>query len=491
MSAEEVPFLPAIGGLALLLAAGLGVTEFLPFLRRRSLPVRVAYGYLFGVAIVGGALFAGSHSFSLPIRRASVLGVALFPAVAGLARRLTRRHRDGADGGRVVGTDAASARDPFVVAGVLLGAVVSLGLLADAVVNPVSDADGRMTWCLHARYIRFAGTVDAPALRDARVSLTNRKYPLLLPLAQVAIEEAVGAGDDERVFRPLYAAFFPAFLVILYDGSRRVAGRRAAALTTIAVAATPFFAFFKNGGASGTYSDLPLACFFGAGVLLLLERPPSLSADLGAGLMLAAGALTKREGFVLAIVALGVGVMSSLRLRARKGSRKRRVPALLAAHLLPALCVLGSAMLFLSWSRGMPENAESYVPLLGRLSTYTSLAAGWWSAAPAILAQTLDAKKWGFLWVLVALLAVAGRRALRRPFLLPFLVAAAAPLALALMAYGIRPWFAKSTWNRFLIQASLPVFVVFAVLLRETLRSATRAAPVVRVERAPGELASD
>ena len=69
--------------------------------------------------------------------------------------------------------------------------------------------------------------VDLKAPGGGKVALKERwfvthpRYPVLLPVAQVAVLETFHAGEDEEPFRPLYAAFFPALLLVLYVGASR------------------------------------------------------------------------------------------------------------------------------------------------------------------------------------------------------------------------------------------------------------------------------
>ncbi|HVT61853.1 MAG TPA: glycosyltransferase family 39 protein, partial [Thermoanaerobaculia bacterium] len=344
-----------------------------PPLRRLSPARRAGYGYLLGVAAVAGTLYAASHVCGVPLRTPAVWTTAALPTFAGLLAavlRRTRRRRAGAGRGRAFGGEpgsepvgehpplparhagqrapgrrsrfhpaavgSAAARwlrrlgGPLPAGCVLVAALVCCGLLAEAASDPVHDWDGRMTWTAQARYIRAAGTVDAEALRNGRWYVSHPQYPLLLPIAQVAALEAMGAGPESHLQRGIYAAFYPVLLLLIYDGARRGAGRTAAALAVAAAAGVPFFAF-GEGGAFSTYSDLPLACFYGAALLLLLAPRPDLAGGLAAGLLLAAAALTKNEGTLLALLALALGWRSGA---GRRRAARRPTPT--AAHEVPA-----------------------------------------------------------------------------------------------------------------------------------------------------------
>ena len=182
----------------------------------------------------------------------------------------------------------------LTAAAAAVAAAISLAVFCEALSDPIRDWDGRMSWSAQARYVRAAGTVDAPVLRDRRWFVTHPRYPLLLPLAQVAALSSAGPARRRRR-RAAYAAFFPVFLLLVHDGARRWAGRRAAALAVLAAALVPFPAFSPEGGEHG-HSGLPLACFYGAALLLLLRAPLRPSHGIAAGLLLAAAALANRKG---------------------------------------------------------------------------------------------------------------------------------------------------------------------------------------------------
>src|SRR5262245_28275957 len=277
--------LAGLAGALVFAAAGVGWLETLPGLRSLPRGRRLGLAYLLGVAWVAGSLYALSHFGGVPLRPSSVLAVTALPILAGTVARI------------VLG--AAHRRRPRRPWGWLewvalaIAAAVCRGAVARAVTNPLHDWDGRMTWATQARYVRAEATVDARALAEPQWYVSHPQYPLLLPIAQVVAMEVAGAGDDVDAFRLLYVAFLPVFFLILYGFPRRRVRRRTAALTVMAAALLPFPAFFPTGGAVSAYSDLPLACFYGAALLLLLAARPRLSHGIAAGLLLAAAVLSK------------------------------------------------------------------------------------------------------------------------------------------------------------------------------------------------------
>jgi hypothetical protein len=446
-----VHLLEGLGTILLFLAPGFGLAALLlgPCVRGA---LRIACAYLLGLAWVAGGLYALSHLFSVPIRRTTVLALVLLPALTGIAAAISRRPSRA----------CLRRRSPLLAIAGAAAVFVSLGVLAEALTDPVADWDGRMNWATQARFVRAARSVDASVLRGSTYFLSNPRYPLLLPVAQVAALETWGV-DDDRAFRPLYAAFFPVALALVFAAAAPLAGRAAAGWAVLAGAVLPVFAL-PNGGATGAYSDLPLACFGGAALVLLARRTVSRGEVLAAGLLLAGAVLAKTEGFALALTVLAGAAWA----RRKAGARGARalVPA--------ALVVFGAIAFYASWRAPIsPRFDQSYASILRDAQTWVRAPGRLASAVPAILREMREFSAWGWFWFGVPLVVLAGRKALLRRTLAPFLLAAAGPVGIALAAYAVHfnpPALAASTWTRFLIQASIPLAAVLAACVREAAR---------------------
>jgi hypothetical protein len=453
--------LAGVAGVALFAAPGAGLAELLPAVRVLRPACRLGLAYLLGVAWTAGTLYALSHFLSVPLRPPAILAVAAVPVLAGAVSRLRRRHLP----------LAAPRRRWWEWVVVAVCTLVSLSIFCEALTNPVWDWDGRMTWADQARYVRSEGTVAPTVLTGKGWYMTHPWYPLLLPVAQVAVQEAAGADWDDPAFRPMYAAFFPVWLLVIYGGARALAGRAAAGWTTLAAALLPFPAFNPSGGASSAYSDLPLACFYGAGLTLLLSSRLRPSAGLAAGLLLAAAVLAKTEGLLLAPAVL---VFAGLYLPRRWRHRR-------AAFALAALPVVLAVVLLFSWRAGIPERFESYEKIV----SWSLLWPGIFTRAPWIAAQVgremVKRGDWGIFWPAALLVLAAGWRGLRRRAALPLAVAAAAPLGVGWLSYTISltpEFILRTSWNRFLIQASVPLLLLLALALGSLLRRAAWLAPL-------------
>jgi hypothetical protein len=207
---------------------------------------------------------------------------------------------------------------------------------------------------------------------------------------------------------------------------------------------------------------------------------------VAAGLFLGAAVLTKNEGTILAATTLAAAALPLLRLRGLRRLQKedRRAPQqrrllFKGARLCAAAAVLITVFaFFLYWRSGIPnrqdENYEAYVDL-GALwpEAVTRLP----SFAGEILASTfLTWDHWmGFWWVFILVL-IAGRSVLRgrrAALSRPLALAALMPLCVGWGAYSVNEgpaWLIKVTWERFLVQGTVPLLLLFAIALGELLR---------------------
>ena len=476
--------LPSLGGVALFLASGMGLAELVPAVRALPWPRRLAWAYLLGLAGLAGALYALSHFFQIPLRRPAILataaGLISMGALAGLATRLARSK--GPKGPKGPKGLKGQGRSWLPRAAMALLAFVCLGLLAETVTDPVTGWDARMTWTAQAFWIQDAGTVDAEVLQRKNLYVSHPEYPLLLPVAQVAVLETFAVPHDVHAFRALYAACFTAFLLLLWDGAGRWAGRLPALLAALAAAGVPALTFHEDTGAASGYSDLPLGCFYGAGLLLLLRARRSFADALAAGLLLAGAVLTKNEGFLLALFALAA---AALPLLARR-DRARQILRLGAA----ALLILLAFGLLASWRAGIPNRQdERYDLLVGERSLWPDAATRIPLIASLALRQTFRFEHWTLFWVVTPVVLWVGRqgwRGRRRALSLALAIGVVAPLLIAWGAYSIHPYpetLIPVTWSRFLVQGSLPLLLLLSFSLNDILKSNRLGARLAREMR--------
>jgi hypothetical protein len=471
--------LPSLGGVLLFLIAGLGITELVPAVRTLPLPRRLAWAFLFGLTGVNVALYALSHWLDVPLRRPAILATVAAFALLGVVRFFRKEQRPAVTS-IPVATRRRGLSGWFRIAAVALLAFICLGLLVEAMTDPLTSWDSRMTWAAQAIWIRDDGTVDAEVLQRRMMYVTHPQYPLLLPIAQVVVQETFDVPLDVHAFRALYASCFAAFLLLLWDGARRWAGQVPALLACLAAAGVPALTFWEDSGAASGYSDQPLGCFYGAGLLLLLRargRSQGNGANiLGAGFLLAGAALTKNEGAFLAFLALGAAAVPIL-LRHVPLLRNRALlrPLLrLAAAAVPVVLAL---VLLASWRASIPNRQdEMYGNLVRTQEIWPDGVTRIPTLVTLILEQTYNFEHWTLFWIVAPVVFWAGRRGWggrRRGLALALAAGALAPLAIAWGAYLFHPapeTLIEVTWTRFLVQGSLPLFLLLALALRDVLR---------------------
>jgi hypothetical protein len=457
----------SLGGLALFAAPGWGLTTLCRPLRRRGWVVRLTYAYLLGIATVAGSLFAASHLLGVPLRRPAIAAAILVPCLLGVLGWAHRRQTAAAP-------EAKRPRPPawLLAMGLLIAAIVA-GPLAHAVSTPLYDWDGRETWNVAAGYFRDEGTVDAAVLTDVRWFVSNPRYPPLLPLAQVVVQETFGAADGEELFTVLYVGFYAAALALIFAGARRVAGVLPAQLAALCAAATPLLRF-GDGGATSTYSDLPLGAFYGAGLGLLLLERPTLASGCAAGCMLAATALAKSEGELLAGAAV---LLAGWRLYERRGR-----PAVARARtrwfLAVVLPVAAAIALVSNWRASIPGREDDVYFTNLTLQTFVAGAVG---RLPRIVPEaarlTSSWYAWHGFWVLFLVTILAAWPGVRRRRTWLMLAAGLVPLVVGYGAYAVSERYFRlifETWNRLLIQSLIPLTIAFAAALAHALRQIRR-----------------
>jgi hypothetical protein len=450
------------------LAAGLGIIQWLPSAKAKPLPARLAVAYLLGLAVVGGTLYAGSHLLGLPIRRVSVAGIVVVAVLAGVVRRQLKS--SSIQPGR---TSPEFRPAVLPVIATLVVGFVSLSVLGEAATNPVADWDGRMIWGAHARFMNASESVDPPVLREPGWVVVHPQYPALLPVIQVATWKMLGT-DDERAPRTIYALFLPAFLAILYEGTRKSAGRNIASGIVMLAAMTPMLAFDNHGGAAGGYSDLPLGCFVGTGFLFLIGSRRSRSTAAVAATLLSAAVLTKNEGMPLATIAVAAALATAYAIDRSSDQvaffRRFAVPEGVAA------AAVAITFIFLrDWQRGIPNRIdEDY------FSTFSmsGLIQGARDRGPEVLRlvrqQMFTESTWGYLWWILPILFLMGWSAFCRRSVMTIGLFVAGCVSVYFAAYAVTGWKLESivntTWNRFLVQLSLPLFCAAGACAGEAMR---------------------
>jgi hypothetical protein len=443
---------PSLFALALVAAAGIGLQALLPAPLERSRVARAGLAFLLGAAWIGlGAWAAGLAGASLG--RPLWLLLALTPVAAGAVAVARRGHAGGL--ARLPSTPRSGRW--ALAAAVLVVAAESVALLAHTSAEPVADFDGRMTWGTQARYLEATGEVLPDVLRDKRSFVIHPRYPILLPLLQVATVQIAGLTIEGFAVRPLYALFLPAFAAALWPALRRAGGTHGAAVATLLLFGAPLVLLDRDTGPLGTYSDFPLAAFLGIGSTQLLHPRARRESWRGwiAGLLLAAAAGAKNEAMLLAPAALALFAWPG---GAWRGPRR--------AALVRAAGVVGLALiLFVAWrSRIVNRNDEGYFETFSMAEAMVNLPERIGSIATTAARLSFDSEHWGFLFWLAPALLVAGASALRRRDCRVAGALITAQLAIVVAAYSVVGdlGIVAVTWNRFVLQMAAPLSLLLA-----------------------------
>jgi len=214
--------------------------------------------------------------------------------------------------------------------------------------------------------------------------------------------------------------------------------------------------FRGQGGITSGYADFPLAVFYLAAIILLLEYYEKGDPDLLLPFGLLAGTLpwVKREGAILWSCLIAMALIRVIQRR-----DWRRVWPIVA----PGLAVLIGWRIFLMTAR--PASGEEFLPV-----TPSALRNNLWRGpqiARAVTHELLNWRDWGPLWVAVvaaALLLIANRSRERR-IILP--AAVFLPIALYAGAYIFTRWdlllHLNNSFPRLLIHVSLLAMLTVAV----------------------------
>jgi hypothetical protein len=459
---------PSLAALALVTASGIGIQALLPAPLERSRVARVGLAFLLGTAWLGLGAWALGFA-GAPLGRPLWLTIALGPLAGGAVAYARRRNAGG------LARAATSGSGRWALAAVVLVvAAESVALLAHTTAEPVADFDGRMTWGTQARYLEASGDVLPSVLRDKRSFVIHPRYPILLPLLQVATVQLAGLTLDSFAVRPLYVLFLPAFAAALWPALRRAGGTRGAAVATLLLFGAPLVLVDRDAGPLGTYSDFPLAGFLGIGVTQLLHPRARREPWRGwiAGLLLAAAAGAKNEAMLLAPAALALFAWPGGAWRAPR-----------RAALVRAAGVVGLALiLFVAWrSRIENRNDEGYFETFSVAEAAANLPARIGSIAATATRLSFDRGRWGFLFWIVPAILIAGASIRRRRDCRVAGALVAAQLAIIVAAYSVvgDPGIVDVTWNRFVLQAYGPLALLAA--------AASSALIVQALARSPAE----
>ncbi|MEO6725032.1 MAG: hypothetical protein ABIU20_05580 [Blastocatellia bacterium] len=438
--------------LLLLLLAGAGMTLLLlPKERRVGAAELFGLSFLLGSAVVSALSFVLGFALSGAPLRWTVAALCVLLCLSGLRWRGWRiKSREGfpADG-----------------TGWLL---LALGLLQTGVVVGlcfwrVLGWDGLFNFESKARLAFLSGgVIPLEFFSDPSRTWTLQSYPLLLPLTESWLYSWLGRADQELV-KIIFVLFFAVALCLLHGVARRLGLEGWRRFVAPLLVFTTALLLIGDGSASSGYGDFPLAAFYLAGVIWLVEfwRNGDGAVLRLAGVLLASACWLKQEGAILWLTAMMI-----VALRAWLDGAWRQQWRTFVEAALPGIAVI------IGWQAFVRLNHSLNISQFSMPSSSTLQASLW--RAPAIVAavggELLNWRHWGVFWLLGLIATVIlWRSKSRESKWLPLLVLL--PLAFYSSVYMFSLWpsfltHLESSFSRLLIHVSL----VGALLIGEALR---------------------
>jgi hypothetical protein len=448
---------------------------------------RLAYAFALGMGVTAAGMLLWSWlHIRLSLLAMIVLGV--FPVCVYLVRR--KLGRGGTPAGALaagpehLGSEPAGpnfeCRDllPRKLVLALLGAAVAVVVLT-CFLEPIVEVDPTAGWALHAKVFYYERTALPPFLTCGAAGPYVSHWPPVVPLVQTWGHIAMGAYDDHKI-KLVFAVAFAALLALVY-GTLREHLRSSPALVMVFILATvPAIAVhFPAGSVASAHADVPFALFLtGAAVSLMAwaETRQTRAVAL-AGLLAALAIWVKVEGLAFAAVSSfcvwlfwAVGWVRN-RAQGRAGSRIANPTVsragTLSHPLLYSALVLVSLVLYALYKAQFraPIAGEAFDP--GRALAPETVIAGLKIAAFTCL-EAVNPGRWGFIWILLAILVVLRSKHLARPMILMPLLLVVGQVACAVVvmaASGLSPeYWAFHTVRRVLIHVA-PIAVILVGLL--------------------------
>lgn len=432
--------------LLLMLAAGCGIVLLsIPRHRRTNAVELFCLAFLLGAGFVSLASFALGFFISGLALRLTITALCLALLAFGWAKKSSPLDYRGL---------LPAGRSGWL----LLGAMLALVALAFWLSHlRVLGWDGLLNWEIKAR-IAFlnGGAIPLGFYSDPTRPWTHPEYPLLLPLAEAWFYGWMGSADQAMI-KLLFPIFFAASLGLLYTGVSRFGSHAAQLWVALALLAAAKLTLLGEGAVASGYADFPMAVYYLAAIVFLLEYFEDDDADALRlfGLLAASMCWLKREGAILwgcLIVLAMIGII------------RRRDFHKTATAVLPGLVMLIGWRIFLNVAK--PSSGNEFLPV-----TASTLRNNLWRApdiAQTVLQEMLSWRRWGVLWIaafLAATLLMFDRR--RQPrIVLP--LAVAAPVAIYSGIFLFSAWgdfllHLTNAFPRLLIQVSLVAVLMAAV----------------------------
>ncbi len=384
--------LPPVLALLILLFGGWGLGILL-LPRGQTFCEMAAHAWLLGAFLVTVALGLLGIFLSGPALLAAVAVVMIIPGIAAL-RKIERPSRK-----------ALPRPRGFVEWALCVVILCECFILLRFAATTALGWDGLMVWEIKARIAAAnGGRLPLDYFTDAARSWSHPAYPLMLPLLETWIYLSIG-GSNQFLARVIFPFFYLAALLLLCSGATAATGKRWPGLLAGALL---FFVPFLTVGSfnlfSG-YADFPLAVFYLAAAVALIQylRDPVPRRAALFAVYAAALPWMKQEGTLLWACLMAVAGATFL---------ARRKVRLLVPVAAPGLIVIAGWKFAAALLRALPNadfmpfTVQNVVNNLNRLGIICRFA----------VRELSSLDHWSILWFLfpVALVAIAwrGRRAL-------------------------------------------------------------------------------
>lgn len=438
--------------LLLLLLAGLGLSlMLLPNERRGGAAELFGLSFLLGTAVVSALSFVVGFLVSGAYLRWAVVASCALLGVIGLGWR----------GWPVKPRELL----PATAAGWLLLAFSAIQVIAAVWLCfwRVLGWDGLFNFESKARLAFLnGGVIPLEFFSDPSRTWMLQSYPLLLPLAESWLYLWLGRADQELV-KIIFVLFFVSALCLLHGGWRRlgISGWRRF-VAPLLVFTTPLL-LVGDGSASSGYGDFPLAVFYLAAVIWLMEfwRSRDGSALRLAGVLLASACWLKQEGAILWLMAMAI-----VAIRAWSDGADWRQWRRFVVAALPGAAVIAGWHVFVRLNHSLNISQFS-PPGLGILRTNLWRAP---TIVAAIGGELLNWQHWGVFWLIALAATVTMWRSKSRDLkMLPLLMLLPVASYSCVYIFSLWPSFLThlvSSFPRLLIHVTLVASLLVGAALR-------------------------
>lgn len=329
----------------------------------------------------------------------------------------------------------------WTLAGWALVALLTGGVLVQALLTPLADRDSWTMWGLKGQAFYLDGSIDPVLSMYRGVDAHHSSYPPAQPLAQTWLYLVMG-GISERLVKVSFPLWYLAGVILTWWTCRRWSSPAVALGWTLLLATTPLYLDH----ATLANADLPLAVLLLLGGIALAwwVEAGGWQWSIGGALALGAAAWIKLDGSYLGVGMLGAALLVRLVAHRRDPFQRRRVftEGLLASAIFAAIV--------LPWMGYTQVFGLSDVP---ELETFQR--DGWallWEGLVVIGAEVLLSYNnssmgllgggYGVFWLICLGGLIIGWRRLRSDAALQFLLlVVAGGFAFYLTVYTIRPYY--------------------------------------------------